>query len=192
LGWIFGPVAEQGAENEGRNEMDFESLLTPDARQAEGVWVFHADSEMEFRVASMRQRAYQDFVAQRYNAARRGRRDIPPEAANRILVEGLLRYVLKDWRPKGTNPWFVTKDGQPVPFSKENASKLLNAESNDAARIRDFLVEESGNDYNFSTSMDGEVDFGERDQPANDQEPGDAAGLLKSGPQVEPPVGPGT
>jgi hypothetical protein len=173
--------------------MEFESLLTPDARQAEGVWVFHADSEMEFRVASMRQRAYQDFVAQRYNAARRGRRDIPPEAANRILVEGLLRYVLKDWRPKGTKPWFVTKHGEPVAFNKENATKLMNADSNDAARIRDFLVEEAGNDYNFSSELDGEVGFGERDeQPANDQEPDNAAGQLKSGPQVEPQVGPGT
>lgn len=172
--------------------MEFDDLLTPDKKQAEGVWIFHADSEMEFQIASMRQRAYQDFVAQRYNTARRGRRDIPPDAANRIMVDGLLRYILKGWRPKGEAPWFVGKDGQPVPFSKETASKLLNAESNEAARIRDFIVEEAGNDYNFSAEpeLDGQVDLGQRD--GTDQEPANAAGLLKSGAPVEPQVGQGT
>ena len=113
--------------------MDFESLLTPNDKQTNGVWIYFPDSGMEFLIASSRQKAHQDFLAARFNSARRGRRELPQDVANRILVDGILRFILKGWRPKDPANWFKRKDGSDVEFSKENAKKKPNHTARSAA-----------------------------------------------------------
>lgn len=155
--------------------MDFESLLTPNPKQTDGVWIYFADSGMEFLIASARQRSHQDFIAKRFNDARRGRRNLPEDVANRILVDGVLRNILKGWRPKDAANWFKNKDGSDVPFNKENARKLLEGDSAEASRIRDFIIEESQNDFNFSRE---DEEDGEKTESASPAE------QLKSGSEV--------
>jgi len=167
--------------------MDFDKLLTPDPTQSEGVWIYHPESDTEYKLASVRQRAYQDFAAQRYAAARRGRRELPQGAADRILVEGVQRFILKDWRPKGARSPFRTKDGELVPCNKENAKKLLEAQSNEAALIRDFIIEEASNDFNFTTEPEDEGG-----EEREESERTSAADDLKSRATMDTEMGQGT
>lgn len=158
--------------------MELNDITREDSSQTEGVWVEHPTSDVSLRIASASSDQYQDYVTKRFNQARRGRRDLPPETSRRIITDAILKFILKDWKN-------ITADGKPVEFNEKNARTVLESKSVLAASLREFIVDSATNPDNFiNESGDGaEPMKGESET---------AADLLKRGPTVEATVGGGS
>lgn len=115
---------------------------------------------MRFRLCYLGNNNYQDFVSERMMKARKGKRDIPAERQRAIITQGLVKFILKDWEGLTTN-------GQPFPFSPENAKLLLEQ----SGVIRSWAIEEANDLENFSGSEEADS------SPTGD---------IKSGPPVGP------
>lgn len=144
--------------------LEIKSVIGAQSEKKGGVWVDYPDEDgVRFRLSYIGNDDYQDFVSQKMMKARRGRRDIPAEKQRAIIVEGLVKYVVKGWEG-------LTSGGQPFEFNPANAKMLLEQSS----VIRDWVVSEANSLDNFS----GEHD--EEDSPSGD---------MKSRAPLEPRVG---
>lgn len=105
--------------------------------EQEGVWVDLGDGA-RVRIARRDTVRYRETLRKESAPYRQVARAglLSDETSNQILVKVLARTVLLDWEG-------ITEDGQPVPYSYENAVRLLTT-------YRDFLE--------FVTTASGEAE----------------------------------
>lgn len=105
--------------------MDIGALRTDTALEEEGVWRDIGDGA-RLKIARLGNPAYKAEWEKRSKPYKRQIRNdsLPTEKANELLYQCLARAVLLDWDG-------LDEDGQPVPYSRENAVRLLR-------EIRDF------------------------------------------------------
>jgi hypothetical protein len=148
--------------------MDIKELAGDGNKKADGVWL-KWPPDMEFRLGYLQGKEYQHYVQNRMMRARRGRSDFPADKSDAIMVEALVKFIVKDW--KG-----VTKNGEEYPCNPVNATWMLD----NIPDFKNWVIEQANDIENFGgKSADGDV---EEDTPAGD---------LKSGPEVAASVGAG-
>ena len=122
--------------------LEIQSVIGDSDQCKEGVWVDYPDEDgVRFRLCYLGNNNYQDFVSERMMKARKGKRQIPSERQREIITQGLIRFILKGWEGLTTN-------GQPFPFSPENAKALLEQ----SGVIRSWVIEEANDLDNFAGS----------------------------------------
>jgi hypothetical protein len=125
---------------------------------SEGKWfdfTFSDGKTQSLKLASSSSQEYQNFAAQRWNAARRGRQNVPPMAALRIVCDGIVKHLLKDWKGDA-----ITEDdgATPAPFNEKNVRAVIEGKSLDASALRDFIIEQAGTAFNFCRTNEFEPD----------------------------------
>jgi len=147
---------------------------------SEGKWfefTFSDGKTQQLRLASSASTEYQNFAANRWNAARRGRQTVPPPAMRRILCDGIIQYLLKDWKGDA-----ITEDDgvTPLPFTEKNVRAVIEGRSLEAQALRDFIIEQTGNTLNY-LKADG--------LNGTEEESASAADVIKSSPALASGVG---
>ena len=143
--------------------LDIQAVIGDSGQRKDGVWVDYPDEDgVKFRLAYLGNNDYQDFVSERMMKARRGRRDIPSDKQRKIIVEGLVKHILKGWEG-------LSSGGENFEFNPINAKVLLEQ----SATIRDWVITEANSLDNFGTSQEDESPTGD----------------IKSGPPVGSRVG---
>ena len=108
----------------------FSDFAVDDALSQEGVWVPYAGG-VEFLIARAGNKTYRKVAQNLYDKNRRmleGKNDAAAEKLIEITVEAMARGILLNWRGN------VQFDKEPLPYSLDNARKLLRME-----RLRDFI-----------------------------------------------------
>lgn len=100
--------------------MKLSSFVTDTSLEQEGVWVDIGDGA-EIRVARAGNPEHEALLRKlRKPHEKRFRSgEIPPDLAKSIAVEAMARHILLDWRG------ITEDDGTPIPYSYENAKRLL-------------------------------------------------------------------
>lgn len=89
-----------------------------------GAWVTDIPEmgDASFKVRGASSKAFGEYMAGRNKAIPRSQRDRfgnpLPEVARAMMTDGLIETLLIDWAG-------LTKDGKPLPYSKETARALL-------------------------------------------------------------------
>jgi hypothetical protein len=114
---------------------------TDPTKEAEGVW-------FDIRGAGflLKRANNPEFRARSFKLARQNRRARRDEAADEVTTDLIVNTVLMDWRD-------VEERGEPLPFSKENAKRVL-------LQYRDLLDEifERASDIEaYQTDQDEEI-----------------------------------
>lgn len=116
----------------------YDKFGTNQKKEQEGAWIFY-DEELGFKVKRLSERNKSYSVAIERVERQLRRKTIKESEAEKKLVEIFIDHSLLDW--KG-----VEKDGEPLPFNKENASWLLtNPEWPDF--FKDILAKAHDNEY---------------------------------------------
>lgn len=98
----------------------FRSYATDEASENEGVWRKLGDCEIQ--IARDNNEAFSNAVSKLYDANREALEVPGPEAKElnkRMMAEAAADGLLKNWRGK------VSYDGQDLPYTRENAIKVL-------------------------------------------------------------------
>lgn len=121
--------------------MDIKKFATNLTLEDEGVWV-QLDSETKLKIARSGNKRYRGALARltapHKVALRSGK--VSDEVADAILVEALAEAVLLDWEG-------MFEGGKPLPYSKEEAKRLLADPS--LKDFRDFVVEFANDMENY-------------------------------------------
>lgn len=120
---------------------EFASILIDPKRAADGKWVRWLDG-VELKIASSREKAYQDERKQLLKPHIRAIRDDKLDGDDLIVVlaPAIAKHLLKDW--KG-----LEEGGAPLPYSLDKARDLL-AHPN-APHLREFVLRAAGDDEQF-------------------------------------------
>lgn len=151
------------------------SELTHETEAASGKWfdfTFSDGKTQQLMIASAGTTEYQNFAAERWNSARRGRQNIPPAVVRRIIVDGIVRHLLKNWKGNA----ITNDDGSPAEFNEQNVRAVVGGLSLEAQAVRDFVMETASNTSNFL-----EVVIEPDGEETESATPADA---LKSGPAL--------
>jgi hypothetical protein len=119
--------------------MDTEELIADESLQETGVWIPFRDG-CEFLIAYSGRKKYRDRIGKtsaRLRRMNRGR-ELTTGEIDQVNVEAMVGTVLLDW--KG-----ITKEGQPFPFTAENAKWWLSK----STELRDFIFGEAATIGNF-------------------------------------------
>ena len=108
----------------------FSDFAVDEALSQDGVWVKYT-GDVEFLVARAGNKHYRKVAQNLYDKNRRmldGKNDAATEKLIEITVEAMAKAILLNWRGD------VQFQGEPLPYSLENARKILRME-----RLRDFI-----------------------------------------------------
>ena len=117
--------------------MDINELISDKQKEEEGVWfVLSATSEIKLaRIGNPQYTAYMNKLLAPYKNHRMAQKDLPENLKIELSIKAIVETIIKDW--KG-----FTENGEPFPYSKENALRLLN-ESRDFCDLVASLASEA-------------------------------------------------
>jgi hypothetical protein len=113
------------------NKSPYSNYKTDASMEKEGVWVDMGDFQIRLSRAGG---SNQQFIKLLEKASRPYRRQLANntlsnEVANSLLIDAYVSGIIKGWRTKEDNgTWknvVFDEQGKEIPFSKENAKKLL-------------------------------------------------------------------
>lgn len=132
---------------------DLTSFVGSEDKQTQGVEFHYPGTQSYFTVASSLQKKYRNYLAQRMARERRKTRkaDLDPEAQDKIMVEGMAKFLLKSWRGVGEN-------GKAIEVNHANAVSILTK----SAPIRDFVAACADDNEQFGITA-GESEGAEED-----------------------------
>jgi hypothetical protein len=85
-----------------------------------GVWIPYRE-DIEFKIASLKSKAYSDFMRKAGRQRQKGfrKKDLRPDEVEPLMKKGLARFCLLDWKN------IEDEDGTPIPYSAEQAEEWL-------------------------------------------------------------------
>lgn len=98
----------------------FKTFKTDESKEQDGVWVQLDDGKSRLKIArnlNARYKAAQQLKMQRYKMAAKVK-TIPDDVWNDMFNELIAETILVDWEG-------ITRDGEPYPYSKENALQAI-------------------------------------------------------------------
>ena len=116
----------------------YERFGTNQDKEKEGAWIYY-DEELAFKVKRLSERNKPYMIAVERIERQLRRKAIKESEADKSLVRIFVDHSLLDW--KG-----VEKDGEPLPFTKENAIWLL-TNPNWPDFFKDLLSKAHDNEY---------------------------------------------
>lgn len=124
--------------------MDVKTAFSDPALEKDGVWIDYREGS-RIKIARMGNPRFQRTWAAAMKPYRRLEREnkIPPETQTEVLCQVYAESLLLDWEG-------FTSDGEPLPYTKETAKRLLMAHMD----FRDDVTMHAGNEEQFKQAHD--------------------------------------